>query len=282
MRKHLRESGLPCAKTFENHNEVVFPVIVKPSEFMSSIGVSLVREQSELSRRIEEARTIDIPEESLRLHYQLSEQVVVEEYIEGEEFSIECWVDKGKVLSWQVTKKIKIDPPCFFESGHISSAPVTGAFADELPRFVEKIVKNFEFQTGLYHIEVINRKGVPYTVEIAARPGGDMIQLLYMLTSSLDYPKIMGDLMAGKDPGNINWEFRGYGAVFFPFGRNIRRNELEKIISSHSCEAFVLSYNDEKKSEDLSERFGQVIMRGSYQNLLDLIEQLNRMCAHVV
>lgn len=282
MRKHLSEQGLLTPQTYERGQNFNYPVIVKPSEFMSSMGVTLVRSSQELQASMDLARTVDIPEEKLRDHYGLSDEVVIEEFVEGEEFSIECWVQQGNVLSFQVTKKIKVEIPLFYETGHISNATISSELMKEIENYVKKVVSSFSLKNGLYHLEVMINKLEIYTVELAARPGGGMIPYLYMKTSGLDYPYILGNIMTGKSLVINFLDEKSSSAVFFPFGANVHSDEIEKKAKSMNCEIVCLDYDLTKKSQNLSVRFGQVIFTGAYSQLLSLLTNLNKKCSNVV
>lgn len=281
MRMKLKEDGFLVPVTYKKNDQIKFPVIVKPSEFMSSMGVMLAYHSDELDKSYETARTVDIPEENLRDHYKLSEDVVIEEYIDGEEFSIECWAQDGKILNFSVTKKIKVLPPLFYETGHISSAEIASDLRLEIEKYVAKTVDSFKLRNGLYHFEVMIRDNKVYTVELAARPGGGMIPYLYMLTSGEDYPLILGNIMSGEKQQKLT-QPKSSAAVFFPYGENVSFEEVKRISADHSCEVVYEAYDVTKRSLDFSERFGQVVFKGSYKNLLALLENLNKKCMHVV
>ncbi len=282
MRRHLFKNGILSPRTYELDEEFDFPVIVKPSEFMASMGVSLVKNVQELKTSVELAQTVDIQEEKLRNHYGLSEDIVIEEYLEGEEFSLECWVQNGNVINVHLTKKIKVSPPFFYETGHISNAPISPALRNEIGDYVTKVVSSFSLKNGLYHFEVMIKDEAIYTIELAARPGGGMIPFLYMLTGSLDYPYILGNIMSGNSQPIVFPENLGSSAVFFPFGTNIHPDKLEEEAKSLNCKIVFRDYNIDKKNQDLSIRFGHVIFTGGYTPLLHLLEKLNKKCSHVV
>lgn len=282
MRQELLKSKLLSPKVYSDIHQVVFPVIVKPAEFMSSLGVSLVRNESELMQALKVATTIDIPEENLRTHYSLSSEVVIEEYIEGEEFSIECMVQKELILDIRITKKIKVLPPLFYETGHISNREFTEELLKRIHHYAKEVVKAFSLQNGLFHFEVMIRDKDIYTIELAARPGGDMIPYLYMNSEEMNYPRRVAEVFTDKKINPKSVESSESFAVYFPWGESFERTYLSEEVLKNNCRIISEKWIEKTKSADLSERLGEIILAGQYQDLLKLLNTLNQKCQHVV
>jgi biotin carboxylase len=77
-----------------------FPLVVKPSRGWGQRGVARVNEEPELPRAFEEARaqsaSAGLP------------SVVVEEWLEGREYSVNGWVESGVLTSYCVTERITV------------------------------------------------------------------------------------------------------------------------------------------------------------------------------
>ena len=83
MKERFLVGGVPCAKgrlikSVEEAKDFIFPVIVKPRDNSGSRGVRLCRTKEELQSCMDEA-----------LEYSHLDSVLVEEFIEGQEYSIE-------------------------------------------------------------------------------------------------------------------------------------------------------------------------------------------------
>ena len=109
-----------------------FPAVVKPTELMSSMGVLKVDSEAQLRDAVILAGSIDFPGENLRNHYELSNDVIVEAYVEGQEYSVEGICQRGELLHWSLTKKIKCQKPYFDEVGHIAGPPLAKELLPEL------------------------------------------------------------------------------------------------------------------------------------------------------
>ncbi len=77
-----------------------FPLVVKPSRGWGQRGVARVGDETELSRAFEEARA-----HSASAGLPLA---VVEEWLEGREYSVNGWIEDGRLVSYCVTERITV------------------------------------------------------------------------------------------------------------------------------------------------------------------------------
>lgn len=166
----LKSEGIRVAKdikiNLKNKNSSIedlealgYPMVVKPNAGGSSIGVSIVRNKEELQKSILEA-----------LKY--STEILVEEYLEGEEYTIP--VLNGEIFPILL---IKSDTE-FFD--YVSKYADDGA-TEELVTLPKELQTEFEeigkrcwdiFNCKAYvRIDIIVSKGLPYVLEINTLPG---------------------------------------------------------------------------------------------------------------
>ena len=143
-----------------------FPVFVKPNNGGSSIGMSKVNLPSEeLGAAIEKA-------------FKEDDQVLVEEFIKGREFTIGVFQSKGKIIALPITEIItKKD---FFDyeakylgaSQEITPAEVEESVSQQVKNEALKIYQIFNCK-GIVRIDFIynEEKGVPFMLEINTVPG---------------------------------------------------------------------------------------------------------------
>ena len=143
-----------------------FPVFVKPNNGGSSIGMSKVNSPSEeLGIAIEKA-------------FKEDDQVLVEEFIKGREFTIGVFQSKGKIIALPITEIItKKD---FFDyeakylgaSQEITPAEVEESVSQQVKNEALKIYQIFNCK-GIVRIDFIynEEKGVPFMLEINTVPG---------------------------------------------------------------------------------------------------------------
>lgn len=113
--------------------------------------------------------------------------VLIEQFIEGPEFSVEIIVWEGKVNVIQVTDKKTTEAPHFVELGHNQPS----CFSEEIVAIVEeaamKGVKAIGVDKCACHAEVKVQNGKAYLMEIGARMGGDFIStVLTRLSTGID------------------------------------------------------------------------------------------------
>ena len=169
MKQRFLEGGVPCAKgrlvkSVEETSDMVYPAIVKPRDNSGSRGVKLCRTKEELEASIAEA-----------LEYSKLNSVLVEEFIEGPEYSIEGLHYEGNSEVIQFTEKKTTEFPYNVELGHKQPASLTDEQKDAIREIVAKIGKALKFENCPSHTEVkINERGF-FVIETSPRLGGDYI-----------------------------------------------------------------------------------------------------------
>lgn len=166
----VANSILLFKNNFQSPDEIVknlkFPVFVKPNNGGSSIGMSKVNSASEeLGQAIEKA-------------FKEDEQVLVEEFIKGREFTIGVFQSKGEIIALPITEIItKKD---FFDyeakylgaSEEITPAKVNESVSELIKTEAIKIYQIFNCR-GIIRIDFIynEEEKLPYMLEINTVPG---------------------------------------------------------------------------------------------------------------
>lgn len=151
-------------KSVEETTDMVYPVIVKPRDNSGSRGVKLCRTKEELEQSMAEA-----------LEYSKLDSVLVEEFIEGPEYSIEGLHYDGKSEVIQFTEKKTTEFPYNVELGHIQPANISEENKQKIREIVAKIGKALKFENCPSHTELkINERGI-FVIETSPRLGGDYI-----------------------------------------------------------------------------------------------------------
>ena len=128
MKKRFHEYGVPCANGIEvnsieelNKMSWSYPVIVKPRDNSGSRGVIFCANENDASKALNEA-----------FEYTHKNTVLVEELIEGQEYSIESLHYNGKTHVVQFTQKITTEFPYNVELGHIQPADISEETKDKI------------------------------------------------------------------------------------------------------------------------------------------------------
>lgn len=169
MKKRFELGGVPHAQgrlisMVEDSEGLVFPVIVKPRDNSGSRGVKLCRSKAELETSMSEAFEVS-----------KLDTILVEEFIEGPEYSIESLHHDGKSEVIQFTEKKTTEFPYNVELGHIQPANISDENKQKIREIITKIGKALNFENCPSHTELkINERGI-YVIETSPRLGGDYI-----------------------------------------------------------------------------------------------------------
>lgn len=188
MKQKFQEAGILCAKGFLLNSvreltnlKVNYPVIVKPRDNSGSRGVIYCNNFKEVEHALQEA-----------FQYTKKANVLVEEFIDGKEYSIESIHLNGVSHVIQITEKITTPFPYNVELGHIQPADLTPNQSNEVSLLISKIASALKFEYCASHTEVkINSKGI-YVIETSPRLGGDFItSTLTTLSTGINMEEIL-------------------------------------------------------------------------------------------
>ena len=167
-----------------------FPLVVKPVDNMGARGCSLVKDISDLR---EAAATA--------LRYSRSGRVIVEEYIEGSEFSIEGLIFGGRLYVTALADRHIFFPPYFIEMGHTIPSDCSQELADEVMSVFERGVHALGLTDGAVKGDILLRNGKAFVGEIAARlSGGYMSGWTVPYSCGLDITAAALTLALGGSP----------------------------------------------------------------------------------
>lgn len=142
-----------------------FPVIVKPVDSSASRGVSQIDCIDELDKAFKEAKNAS-----------RSGEIIVEEFIVGNEYSVECLTQNGKTHVIGITEKFTVPNLNYFvEEKHIIPADLSNEHILELSDYTKKIIEIFDIDNSATHTEIKLTKEGPILIELGARLGGDFI-----------------------------------------------------------------------------------------------------------
>ena len=185
QRRMLEQAGIVVPKYYRIENEIdlskvdcCFPVIVKPIDSGGSRGISKVDEPGTLLDAYRYAA-----ENSRTGH------VIVEEYVDGREFSVEYISHQGLHYFLQITDKVTSGAPRFVEMQHHQPADMTPEVHKRIRDMVEKALTALKIENSPSHTEIkLNSAGNLYIIETGARMGGDYITSdLVRLSTGYDF-----------------------------------------------------------------------------------------------
>lgn len=205
VREALERAGLPnplfkttttWEATRQAAEQIGYPLIVKPSDLSSSAFVRLVKNEAELH----EAFTA-LEKFPKNFREQSREPLwLLEEYMTGEEVSVEACTFQGETTIIGITDKSVTGFPYFIEDGHMFPARLAPLQIEAIHALVLKALAAVGHDHGISHTEVkLTPKG-PRIVEINPRPGGNYIAELIERVTGIDFLAAQIDLALGRRP----------------------------------------------------------------------------------
>lgn len=192
-KRYMREitnkiDGLSHIQLYSLDDEecIKYPCVVKPISGAAKKGVSYVSNVYELSTAINYTT-------------ETAENIIIEQYIEGQEISVETISYKNQHYILQITDKDSTGSPHFVELGHHQPALLEECVRNKIRDVVSRLLNIVGFKNGATHIELkIDSKGEIYLIEINPRGGGDEISSkLVELSTGYDYIKGMIEVALG-------------------------------------------------------------------------------------
>lgn len=183
--------------------------ILKPSRNSGSRGIAKV------SRDMDKADFVKAYD--IALNESRDKSVLIEQFIEGPEFSIEIIVWNGKVNVLTVTDKKTTGAPHFVELGHNQPSCFSADDVETLKAAAVAGVKALGVNNCACHAEAKLMEGKAYLMEIGARLGGDFISTeLTHLSTGIDMVAAAIDVALGTEPDlGIKEEPRGVCIRYF-------------------------------------------------------------------
>ena len=145
-------------------DKITFPCISKPTDNSGSRGVMLINSREELIESIEYSSSQG-----------RSGSVIVEEYLTGNEVSVEIMTLDGEPRVLQVTDKLTTGAPHFVEMGHSQPSRLPEASVEAIKDLASRAVRAVGIKNGPAHVEIMMTKNGPRMIELGARMGGDCI-----------------------------------------------------------------------------------------------------------
>ena len=203
MRKAFEKGNAPSPKSIlaqdaedawsRLQNEFDTDAILKPSRNSGSRGIAKV------SRNMDKGDFIRAYDEALSESRDHS--VLIEQFIEGPEFSIEMIVWRGDIHVLTVTDKKTTGAPHFVELGHNQPSCFSATDVETLKAAAVAGVRALGVNNCACHAEAKLMNGKAYLMEVGARLGGDFISTeLTHLSTGIDMVAAAIDVALGVEP----------------------------------------------------------------------------------
>ena len=264
MKQRFLEGGVPCARgrliaKAEEADGLYYPLIVKPRDNSGSRGVKLCRNKEELQEAMQEA-----------LQYSHLDTVLVEEYIEGQEYSIEGLHYEGKSEVIQFTEKTTTEFPYNVELAHKQPANLTENQKNDIRELVSKIANCMHFENCPSHTELkINERGI-FIIETSPRLGGDYItSILVPLSTGINMEdQLLNIALGGKVDTQTGRVEKASGVCFFCLPEGVVKridSQINEVASWPGVYSFELKLKEGDEVHQITSslnRYGEFVLVG--------------------
>lgn len=202
MRRVFAEAGLACPNFFVLSNApdenfalpFAYPAVVKPVDNMGARGCRRVDSQKELQDAVVEA-----------LRFSRSGRAIVEEYMDGPEFSVDAIVYHGEITICGLADRHIFFPPYFIEMGHTMPTNIDESQAQSILDLFSRGVRALGITDGAAKGDIKMTPAGPMIGEIAARlSGGFMSGWTYPYSSGVESTQAAIRIATGSAPDDLS------------------------------------------------------------------------------
>ena len=198
----------PAVWTLDEISEIRYPCVVKPIKGSAKRGVTYCKNADNLHEALDYASSI-------------GQKIIIEEYIDGDEFAIESLSFHGEHKVVQITRKVNTGIPHFVEIEHHHSPEIWNQHHEIVETIIPRILNSLGFTNGASHIEVKIKNGNIFLIEVNPRGAGDHIDTLIPLSTNCDF---IGELIkiVLNSFREISINHNAYSGILFLVSQNKR------------------------------------------------------------
>jgi carbamoylphosphate synthase large subunit len=188
---------------YQGVNPNIYPCVVKPTEGGAKKGVSCAFNAKDFK-------------EAILYATEENNHIIIEEFINGQELSVESISFHGRHFILQITEKESSSAPHFVELAHHLPASLPQGIEAKIRDIIPQILNAVGFTDGACHTEIKYDDNNIYLIEINPRGGGDEISnRLVSLSSGTDYLRCMIDVALNCFNEQIIKHEGNYSGIYF-------------------------------------------------------------------
>ncbi|MBP9781269.1 ATP-grasp domain-containing protein [Candidatus Woesebacteria bacterium] len=180
---------VPNYYKFTEVESAQFPAVIRPNYATTNSFVSMVNNAEELS---------DVANMFRRDNLKIDRQLLIEDFVDGDEVDIDICIQNGKVKLWSVSDHLSSDEPFFSEIGLNTPSLMPIELLKQARQTIELLLEQAGVINGVLHVEVvINQQGV---IPISVKPlaSTDESYFATKLAWGVDLIKLMVDSVLGN------------------------------------------------------------------------------------
>jgi len=210
------------AEDFIYKHKLDFPLVVKPCDNMGARGCRLVRGAESLAEAVKDA-----------LRYSRTFRVIIEEYMDGSEFSIDSLVFDGQLTVTGFAERHIYFPPYFIEMGHTMPALIDKTDKERLLGAFWSGVKALGLSCGAAKADIkMTSKGPIFYGHKRVGKNGEEIKCWKFRSMYVNSQEMLEKILATNPVMKKEWEenrkFVNDPRVT-PFGTFLRKTSLDEL-----------------------------------------------------
>ncbi len=263
MRNAFMNAGVPCPFYIMATPETVntpdvmdrlrdfrFPMIVKPSDRSGSLGVTKIMMPSDF-----------YPALDVAMDKSFKKEVMIEEFVEGREISVEFISYKGIHYPLQITDKVTTGAPHFVELEHHQPSTLSQEMFHQIYDITTTALNALGLTNGASHSEYkITKEGRIAIMEIGGRMGGDFIGSdLVQLSTGYDFVKGVIDVALGRFEKPIITQTKCSGVYFLCKGTELVKKYIDNASDYKEIVASEITDHELREVQCSADRSGYFI-----------------------
>ena len=251
--------------------DFTYPCIMKPTDNAGSRGVTLLRSKEDLQDAYAYSRK-----------QSRGGEVIVEEFLQGQEVSVEIMVVDEEPHVLAVTDKLTTGAPHFVEMGHCQPSQLPESDVEKIKDLAKRAVRAVGINCGPAHVEIMNTENGPKMIELGARMGGDCITThLVPLSTGIDMVRATIDVSLGSYPDiEPKWE---KGSAIRYFKSYTDKLSDKKWLAKVSGRLGVKELIVQKREDGISKEIQSSLDRVGYViSCADNVENAIKICKEII
>lgn len=273
MKEKLVSADVRTARFFVIKNEeelrdavniLGYPVIIKATDLQGSRGISIINEEKELKTAFDFTMSLT-----------KKEYCIIEQYIIGEEFGAQAFVYHGEVLFVLPHGDETIMCKTAVPVGHYMPYNISKELYDDTCMQVVNSIKALEFDNCAVNVDLIEKEGKAYIIELTGRVGANCLPELTSNYFGINYYEMILATCLGENPIPI---FEQRKAPCSTLARMIRSDKagIVKNLSfgqfqDTDIHMFVHEGSEVRVFTNSNDAIGEVIVKGEN---MDVCEEL--------
>lgn len=161
-------------KTNNDIKNLTFPLVVKPTNLSGGRGVEIVHTLEELHASLKNTKKI-------------SDEIFLEEYIEGKLIAYSIFLQNQKIMYGFLGEDTTYLNPYLITTAYPTT--IKDETLSKLKADIEKIASLLHLVDGMFHLQVLIKDNTPYIIDVTRRIPGDLYPDLIEYCDNIEYSK---------------------------------------------------------------------------------------------